>query len=481
MRGETETLRLPFTSIAASWLHHAPSIIELATAAAIYVTQPDLWPGQWAWVGIVGLMAVRMLHPVASWATVRIEATPELVAVRTGVYSRHVRATPWAMISAVDWEEPFAYRLFGLGALSLHPGGDDGSSLRIAGIRRSTAARLAERLRERGGRESSSRSAPAAVVYRATARETLIAGAAYGRFALLGAGVVAAASDLLDATPLLDSVVLVVRETPTLGISVVVAVVIVTGLAVALVRHHGFLVRRTEGRLVISYGLLSSYERTLDPEAVVGVRIERNVVEILFDRVRVSLHSRDTTRRVASNVILPSLPRSIAAGIMAEHLPDFAAQSSILSTSDRVSIARILAAVAAFGCAGVAGVYVMIMLGVGPGIALLLGASGLLAVLSLLGLGCARLRANAGHLVRRSAFLADREDILPRSAVQVATRVGLTSRGAFLVRAHYFAGIPRALTAFTREPILRAGAHVLLQHPSMPAPGRAPVPEGSPR
>lgn len=177
----------------------------------------------------------------------------------------------------------------------------------------------------------------------------------------------------------------------------------------------------------------------------------------------------------------------MATGVIGLVVSDDALMSSALARLLSEDAAIAVSAARARGSAEVVrachhvGPDVMIMLGVGPGIALLLGASGLLAVLSLLGLGCARLRANAGHLVRRSAFLADREDILPRSAVQVATRVGLTSRGAFLVRAHYFAGIPRALTAFTREPTLRAGAHVLLQHPSMPAPGRAPVPEGSPR
>lgn len=450
---KSESRQLPARSITAAWLHYTPSIIGLVFAAALYGTRSDLWPGRWAAFAIALLILVRVVHPVLAWARVRIGVFDDRITVRTGVLATRHRTVPWSSVSVADLEQPWSYRVHGLAIVSLHTGGEGDTTLRLAGLDLATAEHLSWRAQHQGRGPGDPRpEGSGEIVYRATSAELLIASAAYGQFLLIAAGVLVAAADALDTLGLWESALGAARISPGVWAAVAVVASVAAGFALSLVRYHGFAVRRTRGRLIIAHGLLSHRERVLHPAAIVGARVQRNLVEMIFDRVRISLHTVDTTRQIASNLVLPSLPRGAVARIANESLSDLVSSSTILSSPPRSALPR------AVGFAVVMllllSAVIVVLTRLTP---LSLALSGLLAALSAaLSVGSAHLLASRIRLLDdrllHSCFLvSDREDLIRREAVHVLSVTSWGARPPHIIRAHFLAGVPRALTAFTRD------------------------------
>lgn len=473
MRSEARSIRrLPAGSVPAAWLHHSWTLIGLIAAAILYGTHSDLWPGRWAWIPIGALLVLRLGHPVLIWATLRYELFDDRIVVRTGILWRHVRTTPWSSLSAVDVDRPWSYRMFGLAVVSVHAGGEDASAVTLPGIDLSTAERLGEEVGPGAAGEDSRPARSDLVVYRASAAELLISSGSRGRFLVIGVGIAAAAADLLDTFGLWTPTLSVAGLAPTAFAAITAVAIVAAGLLLSVARFRGFVIRRAGDRLTFSYGWLSRRERILDFRAVVGTRVERNLLEMVFDRVRVSLHSVDTAQRISSNLILPSLPRPVVAHTLAAHLPELASTSSFLACPGRGSLPRALAVAGALGGLGAAAAIAAATLAALPvGAAVLVGATVLLAVGGCARLGAARLRVDGTRLVRSSRLVADREDVVRLAAVHAIGSVGTRSHRALLVRAHYFAGIPRALTALVRDPdfTVRASGHMTQQSTSAAA------------
>lgn len=461
MTADTPSGRLPASSVPAAWLRHLPSIVGLLVAALLYGTRSDLWPGRWAWILIGFLLLLRIAHPLATWATLRFDVTDERALVRTGLLVTRTRTASWASISVVDVEEPWAYRVLGLSIVRLHTGGEDDTTLSIVGLDRASAAFVAQCAR--ATTDAAPRETPEEI-YRANSTELLIGSAAYGQFLIAGVGAVLATSDLLDTLGLWDSTLGLARTAPAVWAAGAFVILMLAGFVLTLVRYHGFVVVRVDGRLVITHGLFSRRERILDGAAIVGGRIQRNLVEMVFDRARVSLHSIDTMRQSTVNLVLPSLPRGTVARIVAECLPDLA-PGALLTSPGQTSILRSVATATVIIAAATAGVVATTTLTPVPlGVAILMSVACGFVVLATARIVVARLQLRDFRLVRSCSSFVDREDIVRLDALHVVSTVGFGRHAPVLVRAHFFAGIPRTLTAFSRDAaIARRTTELLMQ------------------
>lgn len=473
MTSDDAWMALPAKSVVAAWLRSLPSIVGLIAAGAVYGLRPELWPGRWAWVLIGCLLLLRLAFPIVTWATLRFDLTEDRLSVKTGAVITRMRTTDVKNITVLDVEEPWAYRVLGLSLVALHAGGEGDTTLTLAGIDRGTVAALTRQAELTRPAEAGREGAASTPMYRATAAELLIASASYGRFFILGAGAAVAAADALDQFGLWAPALAMAGAAPAFWAAAAAVALVLTGLAASLIRYHGFLVRREGERLIIAYGLVSRRERVLDAAAIVGGRIQRNLVEMVFDRARVSLHSTDTSRQITANLVLPSLPRAIVLRIVAESLPELA-HGAIVTSPGSASILRSLSIVIAVIAAAGTGVGVSVVTRALPlCVAVLFGAAFALVLFGAVRLTVGRLELHGDRLIRSCRSALDREDVVRVDALHVVSTLSLVGCTTMLVRAHFFAGVPRTLTAFA------AGAAIAGRTAAEMARLSAPVAAGS--
>ncbi|OMH32261.1 PH domain-containing protein [Tersicoccus sp. Bi-70] len=499
--------RLPASALLAAYLHYLPSIAGLVSAAVIYGLEPDLWPGRWAWVIIGLLLAARLIHPLYSWLTTTWSSTADQLRLRTGLVVRTSRTIGWHSVVVLDIEAPWSHRLLRLGIVSLRVGGDDDTVLTLNGlpdatIRAWSAAVQAHRGPVAGvdadagadvgadagplvpdagpgpdeqtavapepGSGAGEALGPAAgrLVYRASSGELLVASLAYGQFVVLGTTAAAAMMDLVDQAGLLDQTLTMVASGPLLAVALVV-VALGLGFLMTLVRFHGFEVYAGRDLITIRYGLIERHEREIRASTVVGVRAHRNAVEMLADRVRVSLITADSTAQLGTNLVLPSLPRPTVTAIVHALFPG-QAPIDLLAASGRRSFPR-----AAVVLLAVAAIPVPVVLAVrdrGFPLAVSL-AAGLLVVALLLLAGrliTARLALRDASAVWTVRHLVETELIVSARSVHLVTAFGPGEHGVRLVRAHYWAARSRALTAVTARPAVSSALGASISRTSLP-------------
>lgn len=443
--------RLPLSSLTAAYVNSLPSVAGLAIAAVLYTVRPQLWPGVWALPVIAVLLLVRVVHPLLRWATLRYEVTPRHLRLTTGVLVRRSRSSNWTRLTVVDTETPWAYRLFRLSIVTVRSGGDDDTVLTLPGIRFADAGHLAalasateDRVLERDT-DSGHVADEGELAYRARAAELIFASFAYGQFLVVGAGVAGGLVDALDTIGALDGALTAFQAAPVVvavGAAIVIAIV---GLGLTLVRYHGFEVRRHSGGYRIRYGLLSRRDREIAREAVLGVQAQRNLAEMLFDRVRVSLLTTDSAGQVGSNLVLPSLPRATASAFVASALPHLQ-PVGILNTSGRGSVGRtVLTGLAVL----IAPAIILIstwQAGLPRGFALAGGALALVLGATAARHLFARLSFDGVRVTLATHHLVQRQEVLALDAVHLVSAWSLGRGARRIVRTHYFAGRPRALT-----------------------------------
>lgn len=109
--------------------------------------------------------------------------------------------------------------------------------------------------------------------------------------------------------------------------------IVLLGFALTAIRYARFEVwRGADGRLSISYGLFSRHRRGIDPDAIVGIVLRRNLVETALGRVRLLLLTTDSTAQLGANLVLPSLPRRIVTRLIGTAFSDYAG-AELLSAS----------------------------------------------------------------------------------------------------------------------------------------------------
>lgn len=310
------TFRCPPRSIIASFLHSLPSILPVAVVVVL-AGLGELGKPSWAAVA-VGLALLSLLYSPVEWFTTRYTLKDSGIECRKGLLFRSVRSLAWDAITSIDVKQDWSQRLLRLHEVSLTQ-----ASFEPALVIRGLDAPLVDELRRRVGGTSSEVVQPARVsstIYRADLGDLLLMSLVRGQVFLLGAAGLFSlwqfVDDLLPGGGALDVVGAV-----ALWVQVMVAVAAgtVVGIGTTVVKYHGFHVRLEDGLLTTSYGLIERRDRRFDPDAVLGVVVQRNIVERLLGRARLAVLTRDREAELEVNTVLPTLPRSTVEAVAREH------------------------------------------------------------------------------------------------------------------------------------------------------------------
>ncbi|MDY0914656.1 PH domain-containing protein [Rathayibacter festucae] len=465
--------RLPLRSIGATYLSELPSSAGLLLAAVVSGAEQSTGLGLWLRPALFVLLSVRLLHPVHTWLCVVVVIESDGLQVRSGLLFRRVRTVTWRDVVSVDARSTWSDRLLGLQRVSVASAGE--SAVVLPGLDTSRAEEIAELGRASGirkearppsgssgsraarptiGRRPSplSRRSPldrVEVLYRSSAADLLLAGLTQGKLFVLAAVCASTVLNAMNELGLLPLLASSFREAPAVASAALVLTSALIGCGVMMVRFHAFEVLKRDGGLVIRFGLVGRREREVLASSIIGVRLRRNVIEMALDRVRVDVLSTDSAGRSTSSVLLPSLPRAGLPTVLVQSL-GADCSSTMLSTDGRRSLARAL--VASIVIASPSVLCLLASSVVPPWFPLLLAVSAFLTTLALARLISARLRLDDCFLIRRVRAAVDEDEVVVASALHQVAAVALAGACPLrLIRAHYLAGRPRALTALTRS------------------------------
>ncbi|WP_116053780.1 PH domain-containing protein [Clavibacter sp. 199] len=466
--------------MAADLAGHLPSYLTLALATLVWVPQAEPWVGRLVIPLLIALGAYRLMEPVYRWATVRYEVTGTEVRMWSGVVDARSRVLPWGSISAVETESTWALRLFGLHRVTVTQAGDVSTRIVFRGVDAPTHRSLLARVRPvAGDAPSGCASVPAPpsarpddrerTIYAASWRDLVAVTFLHARFVVLAPTLVASVWEVLQTAgadvPLADAAGGI---SPVLVAAIVAVVVAALAIVATAVQYRGFHVSTTPAHdLVIRYGLIETRERNISAHALAGVVVQRNLLEQVLGRARLSLLTTDSGAQLGTNLILPTLPRSTVAAILREHFPGQVAAAASLVTPGPVVRSGVTAAA---------------MGSVGAGAALVATAAGTtLAAGVLIGLGVILLSsALFRQLASRLAFDAATDQVAVTSHVVRERRTFVSTLAVHTVASvrpagsaegtwtfaslRMYAGSPRRLTAARcRESDLHALSRALVQ------------------
>ncbi len=204
-------------------------------------------------------------------------------------------------------------------------------------------------------------------------------------------------------------------------------------------------------------------------DAIIGVELRRNLIEIALGRVRLTLITLDSATRLGSNLVLPSLRERDAVRVVATssflrvlHGTKFPGNRLSAFTTGTATLLVLLPSAAACSYLAVR-VLDLRLVYAAPAfvvVVLLLYRAGSTALARL------RVDRDAGSVILTSAFVSHREVTLDMAYVHLITAVHFGARSV-LVRLHYFAGMPRVLTAVRYDPgqLRFVSGAMLLAHP----------------
>lgn len=457
--------RLPLRYLVGAYLEAAPKLAASLVAGAIYVLSPGLWPGPWAWLAIGPLVAVTIAEPVWRRSFTRLTLSDRYLTVARGVLRRREVTLRWSEVGAVDIRRSWAFRMCGAYAVTIAQAGDDRAKIDIPGVDDAMRMQLLalagrfghEQVPEGSALPSSSYPVDAQVetrsgepLYTVRVADLLVASLVYGQFAVIGVLAALAAWQVLDLLGMDGMLAETFRSSPVLTLCVVGAAIVVVGFAITVVRYAGFEVSRAaDGQVTIRYGLISTHSRTIDSHATVGVVLQRNFVEMVLGRVRLALLTNDSTMQLGANLVLPSLPRGVVLQLLRVGFEDWTVTEALAATHGIRSIVRSAALLATTMAVPVAVWHVSSTTRLPVWGRVLLCLAALLVGWALGRVLCSRLTVDGGGdlVILTTLHIIDRQRILRDTALHVVSAVQPFGRPLF-VSAHYYAGMPRALSAF---------------------------------
>lgn len=447
------SLRLPPQYLPAAYLESGPKLVGSLIAGGLYASTPSSWPGIWGWLALGPLIAVLLFEPVWRWSFTRIDITHTHLRVSTGVMIRREQSLAWDDIGAVDSRQPWAFARWRLYTVTLSQAGDERAKvyLRAAdeALHREVTTRAGHALGRNAPRRGSSGESPDSLLYRVTTANLLLASVVYGQFAIIGGGVAMSAADTLSQLGADHDIGRWLPAPSGSWTLIVVAGVVATGLALTVVRYASFEVRRLpDGRLIISYGLLSTHTRSIAPGATIGVVAQRNIVETLLGRVRLSLLTTDSAAQLGTNLVLPSLPRRTVERLLREALggewepPDLVRSSGLRAAGAgclTIGIMALAATAAVWAASALRWHPLMLLVAAALALGLAYSATFLL---------CSEVRVDAGtgHVTLLVTHLVQRQTVLSTAAVHTVaiTRIG---KHPVVARICFYAGQPRTFRA----------------------------------
>lgn len=474
----TTARRLPARYVGAAYLETSPKLAGALAAGTVYLVAPDVWPGPWAWLALGPLIAVLVLEPLIRWWSTRLSITAQHVAVASGVIERREQTLAWSDIGTVDSRQSWAFRRWGVHSLTLAQSGDERAKLQLWGVDDPTRTRIlslaghavaASATRRAAADEPSGATVEGDLIYRVRSSHLILASLVYGQFAVIGGAAAMAAWEVLgyiDATGALERTI---SASPVTSAVAIAAVVIVLGFALTVVRYAGFEVRRMpDGRLTIRYGFFSTHARSIAAGATVGVVLQRNLVEIVLGRARLSLLTTDSAAQLGANLVLPSLPRAVVERILRTAFDDQVGHRLLTSSRGAGAFGWGTVLLVASAAAGFGGWTAIAAFDWSP---LAAAAGGLLAiVVAWQGsrLLCSRLSVNgdARRVLLTTTHVVQRQSVLSPASVHVVSSTRVLGR-RLLVDVHYYAGMARALRAmrFDRADVDALSARVAERRP----------------
>ncbi len=448
--------------ILADYLASLPTTLAIVAGLWAFSTRSTGMLGSVLTALAIGYLALAVIEPVFRQATHHYEVTRDSLRHEAGLVEQRRRDFPWRSIAAINTERPWAHRVLGLYRLTLTQAGDESTRVVLRGVTRPTvdlvlgrveAALPAGHAPAPAGAEQSDRT-----IYAASVPELVLMSFVYGQVVVLAAAVAATLWDLLEEAGLLESLGFAAGRLPVWAqVLGAIAVGLLIGVCATLVRYFRFRVGVNDrSRLSIRFGLLEPHERRIDPAAVEGLVLHRNLVEQWSGRARLALLTTDSAAQLRSNLLLPSLPVDVVRSIAEEYFADLVPADSLLDHRPR-RVRAVLVSLGALGVAAGAGLALHRWTGLPVWAALLAGLTVLLAALVLGTSSTTRFSSedarNLTHVTTR--FASERQTTLRTRAVgQVATVSWLRPRPRFLWVAlgayagrplHWFAlGHPRA-------------------------------------
>lgn len=514
--------------VLARYLTNLPSLVIGIVGTGVWLStwvQPWLTIGQFL-VGLVIFMIV--MGPWIRVLTVRYAVSNQGVQMDSGLLTRRSEFLPWDLVNSVDDRQPWSYRLFGLTEVICAQTGEDGSRITLEAL---DAERLAlfqrfavhagatgteqdkpslapvtefcaEPTAETEGGPSNSPEGTAAtpaptrplgvgvgeataggerLVYSTRLVDLVLLSLIYGQVIVL---VPPLAFGLLEIAELLsldqvleDGFITGLGSLPTLVL--IVLAVLGIGVAATVLKYHDFTVHAlADGRLRIRYGLFSTHQRIINPTAVQGVVWQRNVMEQLTGRVRLSVLTLDSSSQLGGNLVLPSLPRAMAARLVQDHLPRYHSSIQLVTGGVRLLAGHLIAAVLLAGV--VVGTWTL-------SIEVLDFSRGWSIPICLLALGLATwtggiLRTgisadeSVGLFAARRVLLSERVIVVQAARLHGVTALFGPFRDrdhprAWLPTVHYFSGSPRRVTALRATSRSLAAVQHMVRHDSIPLRG----------
>lgn len=485
--------------ILARYLADVPS---LAIGVIGTVLWASTWADPWRTLGYVlaglGIFTI-VVGPWLRLMTVRYAVSAQGLQQDAGLLFRRSEFLPWDLVNSMDDRQPWSHRLFRLTELTCSQTGEDGSRItlealspeHLALVRRFAAgAGVTEVAVFTEGTDGTDPStAPGSVpadeaterlIHRMTLVDLTLLCLIYGQVLVLVPPLAFGLMELAEWVGLdramEEGLMAGLGSWPAMVLMVLA--VLGTGIAATVLKYHGFTVHALpDGRLRIRYGLFSTHQRLINPSAVQGVVWQRNVVEQLTGRVRLSVLTLDSSSQLGGNLVLPSLPRALAIRLVSQHLPRYRDSSALVSSGLRPLAWNLLAALILAALILATWSLTASVLGWASGWAIL----GCLVVLLLgnrLGgiLGTRLSTAPRGLFAARRLMLSERVTVVRAARLHGVTAVFSAFRDrrrprAWLPTVHYFSGSPRRVTALTTSAEILTGVQEMVRRESAPLRG----------
>ena len=242
--------------------------------------------------------------------------------IKTGLISKNMRTIPMDRIQNVNITRPLVHRILGLVVLEVETAGGTEAEAKIGALREWDAELLKTRLLGTAGNAHRPAQVRNEVLYRASVKELLIAGATENQFwVILAAG----ASFLPFVFPVFEKEIdrlidggraaMNSPQVMVLGLQILGAILAVfavgwlVSIVTTFVKFWGFELTREAGKLRRAHGLLSHFETFVRPERVQIIRVWQNVVQrwMGYSKIAVETAGSFTQDGMAGNALLTPL------------------------------------------------------------------------------------------------------------------------------------------------------------------------------
>ncbi|MDO5083524.1 MAG: PH domain-containing protein [Arachnia propionica] len=355
-------------SILAGLLGDLPKVLGLVVILFLGSTDSGGLTGVMFWVAQVALVLQVLARPV-EWFDNRYRFIDAGIEHRSGILRRSVRSLPWDAVTAVDVSQNWAQRMLGVHQVHLTQEASPLSGITLRGIGADLVAEIRALVREAGQDtaqdpvptegpgvvEASEPGRETVTIHRATWKELLLIASVRGQAFLLGAGAVYSLWEFLDNLPAVTEHLDDISGVPTWGKLLLVTVLAVTfGVLSTIVKYNDFHVRIEDGQLVTTYGLIGRRDRRFDPGSVMGLVVQRNLLERLLGRARLGVLTRDRAVDLETNTVLPTLPLHTVEAVAREHFPDVVPSSPLAASPAQIgaAVVRLLVLIAVLASAG---------------------------------------------------------------------------------------------------------------------------------